>query len=319
MGDSVMGLSTISYIKSLYPGAKLYYAIPSWMAPLYKNVQIDADEVISLDLKNLFGWWKLRKVLFNKSIDLIYEMHMSGRTEKFFKLYEKVYKIPYFSHNHHLKSGGEVFDQGKIKALIQRDLDGAWSYLDKKGPYPNYLSFKPQMTIDSSPKKQIVLGVVATRKTKMWPLDYYAELCKKIANSHPEFNIVIPISNSETDSKIKVELTSLGLPEQVKFVHKSLDELPEFLAGSKLYIGNDTGLKHICIALDVKTYTFFGPEPPLEWHPYDKVQHPYFYIDGLECRTKTHHYCGLHQCESMICLNQLEVEDVYNNLSDSLK
>jgi heptosyltransferase-2 len=88
--------------------------------------------------------------------------------------------------------------------------------------------------------------------------------------------------------------------------------LAKELSKASMYIGNDTGLKHICIALGVKTYTFFGPEPPLEWHPY-------FYIEGLECRTRDAHFCGLSECESMVCLKDITVEsclfsDSYGNL-----
>lgn len=318
MGDAVMGLSTVSYIKGLYPEAKLYYAIPSWIVPLFKNVETDVDEFIPLKLKNLMGWWKLRKVLFEKGIDLIYEMHLSGRTEKFFSLYNKVYKVPYHFHNHHLKSGGPVLDQGKYKALIQRDLDGAWSHLDKNGELPSFTSLVPKMKVQSDEKNQIVLGVVATRETKMWPLQFYRDLCHKISEKNPEAKILIPLSASEGDKKIKEELEEKGLPKQVHFLIESLSELPIWLSGSRFYIGNDTGLKHICIALGVKTFTFFGPEPPLEWHPYDKEAHPYFYIPDLECRTKSAHYCGLSQCDSMICLNQIEVSKVFESISPLL-
>ena len=76
--------------------------------------------------------------------------------------------------------------------------------------------------------------------------------------------------------EIERKLKESGLPNQVEFLKSSLSNLNEHLAGSVCYIGNDTGLKHICIALGVKTFTFFGPEPPLEWHPYDKVKHPYY-------------------------------------------
>lgn len=318
MGDSVMGLSTVTYIKSLYPDAKVYYAIPAWIVPLYKNVKTDVDEFIPLDLKNLFGWWKLRKVFFEKRIDLIYEMHLSGRTEKFFNLYNKVYKVPYHFHNHHKKEGGPVHDQGVIKPLIQRDLDGAWSQLGKESELPSFKDLVPKMEVKTEKKNQVVVGVVATRETKKWPLAYYRELFQKMAARNSETKILIPLSNSETDKKIETDLKSLGLPEQVEFLRASLDELPVKLAGSLFYIGNDTGLKHICIALGVKTFTFFGPEPPLEWHPYDEVNHPYFYIPNLECRTRTHHYCGLSQCDSMICLNQIEVNDVFEKVSPLL-
>lgn len=315
MGDAVMGLSTVTYIKSLYPEAKIYYALPSWVLSLFKNVETDVDEFIPLDLKNLFGWWKLRKTLKEKNIDLIYEMHLGGRTEKFFNLYKKIHNVPYHFHNHHLKSGGPVFDQGKIKPLIQRDLDGAWSQLNKESEYPSYLNFSPKMKINSVPKNQIVLGLVATRETKKWPLSYFRELCHKIAKLNPETKILIPLSASDSDKKIKEQLEKEGIPEQVHFLSVALSELPIWLSGSRFYIGNDTGLKHICIALGIKSFTFFGPEPTLEWHPYDEKIHPFFYIPDLECRTRTAHYCGLSECESMICLNKIEVSTVIEKIS----
>ncbi|MFT6070136.1 MAG: heptosyltransferase-2 [Bacteriovoracaceae bacterium] len=319
MGDSVMGISTVSYIKSLFPDSAIYYAIPAWVAPLFDKVEIGVDEVIPLKLNGFFDWWHLRKKVSEIAPDLIYEMHLSGRTEKFFSLYQKVYKIPYYFHNHHKKSGGKVFDQGVIKALIQRDLDGAWSYLGEGGEKPSYLNYSPKMKMKSSSKDQVILGIVATRETKKWPLSYYAKLCHKIFLDSPSTKILIPLSKSEEDLKAQQELEKLGIPPTVEFLRSPLSDLPENLNGSKLYIGNDTGLKHIAIALGIKTFTFFGPEPPKEWHPYNESEHPYFYIPDLECRTRDAHYCGLHHCESMICLNQILPEQVILALQEDLK
>ncbi len=314
-----MGLSTVSYIKSLFPDSVIYYAIPAWVAPLFENIETDADEIIPLKLKGFSDWWHLRKQILEIAPDIIYEMHLSGRTEKFFSLYKKLYKTPYYFHNHHLKSGGEVFDQGVIKALIQRDLDGAWSFLGDGGKKPSYLNFSPKMKMEAHSKDQVILGIVATRETKKWPLSYYAKLCHKIFLDSPSTKILIPLSNSEEDLKAEIELKKEGLPKTVEFLRSSLNELPKNLNGSKLYIGNDTGLKHIAVALGIKTCTFFGPEPPNEWHPYDESEHPYFYIPNLECRTREAHYCGLHHCESMICLNQILPEEVIQSLQENLK
>ena len=55
MGDSIMGLSTVSYLKSIFPKAKVSYATPAWVAPLYDKVQTDADEILPVDLKSLNG------------------------------------------------------------------------------------------------------------------------------------------------------------------------------------------------------------------------------------------------------------------------
>ena len=311
MGDSIMGLATLQWLRELYPEAKIVYGLPSWIIPLYKNVQTAADSYLNVDLKSSSDWLRLHKEVKALSPDHIHELHLAGRTKKFFSLFTLFSSVRYSYHNHHLKSGGKIHDQGVIKSLIQRDLDGAWSFLGIDKTLPSFLDYEPRMNVqEPTEKNQYVLGVVATRKTKMWPLEYYAKLCHNLSGK-----VLIPLSKSETDLQIKKQLESYSLPSHVEFVHAPLEELPLLLAGSKAYIGNDTGLKHLCIALGVKTWTFFGPEPPTEWHPYNTDLHKYFFIDPLECRTRDAHYCGLSECDSMICLNQIQVDHVLSELN----
>lgn len=318
MGDSIMGLAGVAYLRSLYPESTIYYALPSWITKLYKSVKTDADFVIPFDLKDYKSWPTQWKQLRKLKIDLIYEMHQSGRTGKFFKAYSLINRVPYFFHNHHLKSGGDVLDQGVIKAVIQRDLDGIYSFLGRDKKVPHYLEYSPRMsplTGEWGQENKIIFGVVATRETKMWPLEYYVQLARLIQEKYPQLKIEIPLSTSDTDKKIEAKLKNLGLSSNAVIVYYPLEELPLKVAEAKLYIGNDTGLKHLAIATGVKTYTLFGPEPPNEWHPYDSSLHPYFYREGLECRTRTAHYCGLTTCDSMICLNEVMPEEVFKTIS----
>ncbi len=324
MGDSIMGLSALQYIRELYPEAKIIYAIPSWITPLYKNVDIECDQVISCDLKNAKDWVALFKKMRALKPDVIFEMHLAGRTFKFFNTYSKLFRTPYFFHDHHSKKSKKyhvpngILDQGVIKPVIQRDLDGVYSCLSKKEEIPNFLNYTPVISAEKAKKKRLVLGVVATRATKMWPLDYYVELAKICSKSFPNLSIKIPLSKSEGDLEIKERLEELNINDYAEIVHIPLSQLPRFIGNSKLYVGNDTGLKHLAIATGVKSYTLFGPEPPNEWHPYDEEAHPYFYKDPLECRTRTAHYCGLSNCSSMICLNEFMPRDVFARIEKDL-
>ena len=319
LGDSIMGLSSLSYLRSLYPDAKIIYGVPKWVAPVYDLCQIDADESLPLDFSTLVSWWKLWWNLKKKSVDLVYEMHLSGRSKKFFDLFSSFNAIYYHFHNHHLEINqdlkSKVHDQGIIKPLIQRDLDGIWSAYAKESPPPSFLDFVPKMKLKGPDvvKNFVILGVVATRKTKMWPLEYFVQLAKLILENK-NLEVIIPLSGNLIDLEIEKKLKSLGLPKDCQILRSSLTNLPQEMSGSKMYIGNDTGLKHIAIALGIKSYTFFGPEPPLEWHPYDSTNHPYFYKEPLECRTKEAHYCGLSECDSMICLNEFLPEKIFNEI-----
>ena len=323
LGDSVMGLSSITYLRDLFPHSKIIYAIPEWTTALYKNIKTDADVIYPLKLKTLSDILDLYSDLIDFKVDAIHEMHQSGRGQKVFSLFSLIKNIPYTFHNHHLLNGTKVVDQGQKKELIQRDLDGLFSFYGS-GNLPNFLNYCPKFKFESLAvkKKKIILGVVATRLTKMWPLIYYAELAKLISKEFPNYEVIIPLSKSGEDQKIKTELQSYSLPNNVMIEHHSLEILPKVFSESVFYIGNDTGLKHIAIASGIKTYTFFGPEPVREWHPYDKNLHPYFYKEDLVCRTRTHHYCGLNICDLkekyMQCLTVFKPEFVFQEIKKDL-
>lgn len=306
MGDSVMGLSSVQYLRELYPESNLFYGVPKWVAPLYEGCDFDF-EILPIELGTLGDWFRLWRKLRSLKIDHIHEMHQSGRTKKFFRLYSLFNRVPYTYHNHALDIKSEVVDQNKLGPLIGRDLNGVFSFLGKE-KRPSYLDYPPKMVVSVKKRNRVILGVVATRATKMWPLEYFVELAEKLKARDPEVEIMIPLGPG--DQEIGKKLEELGIERFAEVVRWPLDLLARELASSELYIGNDTGLKHICVALGVKTYTFFGPELPLEWHPYDESAHPFFFIEGLSCRTRTAHFCGLSECDSMACLKDIEVGKV---------
>ncbi len=310
LGDSVITLGALQYLRETLKNTEIIYAVPSWIYPLYKNVDTAAHKIIPLDFKTTADWWESYKVLKGFEVDTVLEFFQSGRTSKFFKLLASFRQIKYYFHNHH-KKVGDVFDQGVIKSNIQRDLDAAWTYFGKPDQHPEYINYTPSMSLPVQKKHQITFGVVATRQTKMWPMESYRDLAKLIYQDDPNMKIIIPLGPG--DDALEDQIYNLNFPRNCHIVRGKLDTIPQTLAESKLYIGNDTGLKHISIALGVTSLSFFGPEPPTEWHPYSQKEHAFYYKDGLECRTKKAHFCGLSHCDSMICLSGFSASQVFRD------
>lgn len=321
MGDAVIGLGAVQFLKQQYPNAQIFYGVPKWVLPLFNETSTSADCIIPLSFRGLFDWWKMLLFMWREQFDLVYEMNQSGRSGKFFAAAKKVMGFRYFYHNHNYTDETIVFEQGVKKPNIQRDLDGLWSalclLLQKRPARPNYLNYIPQMKWTGNSSNRVTLGVVATRETKMWPLENFVKLAHHLVADF-SCEIIIPLSSSLKDQSIRKELEELGLPQGTHFVVAPLNELPAELGASRLYIGNDTGLKHISIALGVPSISFFGPEQPLEWHPYDQGKHPYFFIDGLDCRTKDAHFCGLETCNAKVCMEGISVDCVYEKSRELL-
>src|SRR5690606_61769 len=130
-------------------------------------------------------------------IDLIIELHQTGSSAKFLKFYSLLSGTPYFFHNHHNHQGNLRYSGERVSA-IQRDLDGVWSAfstldLVNQNQVPCYLDFSPKMTLPSNvaKKKGVVLGVVAGRPTKMWPLEHFYRLCQELYRISPDLEILI--------------------------------------------------------------------------------------------------------------------------------
>mgnify|MGYP001360117754 CR=1 FL=1 len=321
IGDSIMGLGAIRFAKELFPDSKVYYGVPHWITPIYEDVIHDADQIFPLNFTSFKEAFKTFLKLKEESFDLVFELHQSGKTKKIFSLLSFINRnLTYHYHNHHLKEGTLIKDQGVPKELIQRDLDGLASLLGIKDHWPHYLSYIPRLQskqkIQDIKKARIIIGIVATRKTKMWPLEYYSELCKRLLELSPTLEIGIPLSKSKEDINLKRKLDQMISSERITYHFESLKQLPKLFFNSTLYIGNDTGQKHLAVACGIKTFTFFGPEPPKEWHPYSDEHHPFFYKDNLECRTRNSHFCGLSECESMICLNEITPDFVFEKIKN---
>lgn len=254
--------------------------------------------------------WRLRP-------DAILELHKSGRSSKILRVFAGLTGARYIAHDHN-KNTGEIFEQGVRKPIIQRDLDGAYTLActyDEKAKYPSYLEYAPRFKKRRGDELGVVLGVVATREEKKWPLSHYAELVRFIKLAHPELPIYIPLSKSAEDEEIKGALQSLMSAEsEALFIQAPLANLGEVLSKGHLYIGNDTGLKHICVALGYKTWTLFGPEEPIEWHPYDYQKHPFFWIYGGDVRTRMVEQCKLVQFDRSRDLSEITPEEVYEQL-----
>jgi heptosyltransferase-2 len=307
LGDAVISLGSIQYLKTLFNKSNLtlIYGVPQWIYPLFKHVTTDCEKIIPLTWDSA-----LRNIA--QSCDLILELHQSSFGKKFFgSIFSLGLKSKYFFHNHHKKFETIIINQGKPLPAIQRDIEGVWSILrhlnmtNLSCPSPSeFLNFPPRLipqglsTIQKKP--QIILGVVASRKTKNWPFHYFEQLCHFIKKNYPHFEIIAPLSPKPEDQNLTSIISQFARP-----VTLPLEELPQLFSESSAYIGNDTGLKHLAVATGLPTLTFFGPDGPHEWHPYDQKKHPYLFCEPLPCRTRQSHFCGLSTCSHHICLEAI--------------
>lgn len=223
----------------------------------------------------------------------------------------------------------DVPGKGIVKPIIERDMDTIRA-LGLKIP----VGAMPRVILKDSEKEAglrelagwgldlplMVIGLGASRPTKIWPIERYAELAQ-LWIARTKGSVLLPLASDEMELSRKFLNT---LPQDVRKDQKKikvvggleLRKLSALIANAAIFVGNDSGPKHLAVSLGLKTVTLFGPEHPYEWHPYPTDRHPFLFIDGLSCRKDADpgmpEWCALTVCtiEKHRCMRDLSVAQV---------
>ena len=107
----------------------------------------------------------------------------------------------------------------------------------------------PRIEVDPAAKRgTVVIHPFSGGWRKNWPLERYRALAGKLSYA------------VEWSAGPEEEL-----PEATRF--DDLYELAKYIAGARLYIGNDSGITHLAAATGVATLALFGPTCPQTWAP----------------------------------------------------
>jgi heptosyltransferase-2 len=178
------------------------------------------------------------------------------------------------------------------------------------------------------------LGIGASRNTKIWPLERFASIAIRWCDQYRGSVIAYHMRGEEAVSRLFFDAVDRKLVEWyadpsarkavrariLAEVQLPLRLLASLLKNNQLYLGNDSGPKHLAVAVGTPTVTLFGPEDPFEWHPYPLAKHPIHYVENLKCRNDQEPgfrpWCGLHDCvvEEHRCMHFITEDEVFRTV-----
>jgi ADP-heptose:LPS heptosyltransferase len=147
----------------------------------------------------------------------------------------------------------------------------------------------------------------ATIDCKQWPNERFAEL-SGLLHEEFDFGTLLVGGKSDTDaadsilSSLEPEMSTLSLTG-----HLSLPQVAATLRRSVLFVGGDSGLAHLAVAVGVPTVVIFGPSDPGKWG-LETSSNAVVSVD-LPCQP-----CCIFgyskPCHSVPCMMQISVEQV---------
>ena len=160
-----------------------------------------------------------------------------------------------------------------------------------------------------SPDKPVIILVPggAFGPSKLWQTDRFAALADKLIDKY-NANIVVSVAPNETEIKLAKQICrkSNHKPLNLGDYKLTLGQLKALFAKAALVITNDTGPRHIAIALKRKLITMFGPNNP-EWTQTgysDEIQ----ILPNCECAPCDKPICDMKEHH---CMNSIKVDMVF--------
>lgn len=158
----------------------------------------------------------------------------------------------------------------------------------------------------------IVLHIGASTRYKRWDTEKYAELVRRLGQDPgcQGGDGMICLVGGAPDKSMAEEIarrSSLGARVRCAAGAGGLAETASFIRGARLFIGGDSGLMHMAVAMGIPVVALFGPSDPLKWVP--RGGRVAVVRKNLACSP-----CfifGYHKlCRSIACMAGVTVEDV---------
>ncbi|MFH0779198.1 MAG: glycosyltransferase family 9 protein, partial [Candidatus Eisenbacteria bacterium] len=87
----------------------------------------------------------------------------------------------------------------------------------------------------------------------------------------------------------------------------SLPEAAALMRRCSVFVSNDSGLKHVAVAVGTPTVTIYGPTNPRTWNP--PLEKHRAVSAEVECL-----FCDKNTCDSMACMRELAPEKVFDQV-----
>ncbi len=339
MGDTILMTAALKELHRNFPNASIHVAAPQpwiWLLEGFPGitklwpVNWHNDRTARTKAATRLAF-QLRK----ENYDVVCAFHASPASAMIaLSTGAKVRAVHFHSFKaKNLYSTVEVPGKGVMKPVVERDLDTvrALGVQVPEGVMPEIFLKPEERSLAREEFKawgltRPVLGIAlgASRPTKIWPLHRFAEVAQKWIQETKGTVLVIsgPGEENLTEEFFKAVPQNPELRAAVQVMPPcNIRVLASRISQLNVLVGNDSGPRHVATSLGVPTVTVFGPEHPLEWHPYPQDRHPRLFIEPLPCRSNTEPgsppWCGLFECitEAQQCMTRINVDQVYEQIA----
>jgi len=280
IGDIVVSLPIYYSIRSAYPDAEIHSTVKTLTEKILLESQSLSDKFILSDYHKMnfigkIAW--LFKMSFKRFDVIIAPVSSNVRYAIIIRIISlskrliTAYNDVYFS----LFISDTVRAHSRAKRVYNNQLIADLFYDKPAYPLPMLKTTMNNEEVlgkfDISEDANIIgihPGCGELDKWKRWLPSYYSELINMINDSHEFYFILFGVKNEvELCNEI---IDGLNVNNNVHMLCglTTIEESLSLISSCNLFLSADSGLMHLASALNIKTYSIFGPSPHMEIAPY---------------------------------------------------
>ena len=252
IGDNILATGVIQHFYDIYPSAKFTFLIGPTASQIYDHFP-SLENIIKIKKKRFnLHWLDMYFKCKNNKWDIVIDLRSSLLsylldTKKKY-IFKKNIKL------HHIDQLSKSFGFQTKKLHI----------------YTSKLEEQKVTKIINNKFKYIVIFPGGNWIPKIWPINQYNELIKKIIKENKNIKFIIVGSEQEREKYFLKIQKNVPKDKLINLIGKSLTLTSAFMKKSDLFIGNDSGLMHLAVASNLRTVGLFGPTNDNIYKPYGK-------------------------------------------------
>jgi lipopolysaccharide heptosyltransferase II len=319
IGDIILTTPVIRKLKQKYPDGQIDILVLSkFKDAITGNPNI--DEVLLFEKENNKGIKGIKAYvkenLKDRNYDLVIDLHSKLRSKlisfflgkktyrykkrKFWKtLLVKLRIIKYIPDDTIVKRYFTALENLDVEYENEElDFNFFEKEVEKVSKYNNYVVFAPG----------------ASKETKKWPGEYFAELGKKINNEYGK-KILLVGSKAEYE---ELESIRVGIGEACENLggKLTLKDTGALMARAFFVLTNDSGPFHIARGVKADTYVIFGPTSP---NMFDFKGNSTLIYLGEKCSPCSLHGDAVCPKQHFNCMKNIEAKKVFEIIKNSKK
>jgi lipopolysaccharide heptosyltransferase III len=312
IGDVVLTLPALQALHEWRPDLRIHMLVEPLSAPLVEGHPAISEIIV------LRKFWDAARQLRRRHFAIAFNMH-GGPTSAFLtrlsgapvrvcwaqRQYSSFYNVQVPIHfpvagRIEMHTAEHRLQQLLYTGLPEKPLEAAKVYVAAKAAERVRQKLAEKGIGLDQPYAVMRLG--ASQPNKRWPMERFAAIAKWLREAH---GVATVVNLGPGDEPIASEVRQ-HFGSDVILDSLDLRELVALLAGSCLFVGNDTGPTHIAAALRKKCVVIFGASDSKVWSPWKTesrlVENPF---PCRECPRGECESLGASQCIFYVTLDQV--------------